>query len=73
MCEICKKTPCDPRCPNAPEPEPVKICALCGEGIYKGERYYGGSEDGPVCEDCLQSMTAEQILTMFGEKLETAE
>lgn len=39
MCEICRQTPCHPRCPNAPEPKPVEMCCLCDEGIYEGDEY----------------------------------
>lgn len=72
MCEICGQTPCHPRCPNAPEPEPVHICILCSEGIFAGDKFYE-SDDGPVCEECMRSMSLEEILEMFGESLSEAE
>ncbi len=37
MCTTCMKTPCDSRCPNAPEPEAEKTCVLCDGPIYPGE------------------------------------
>lgn len=37
MCSLCLKTPCDSRCPNAPEPKPVVNCKECGVGIFEGE------------------------------------
>ena len=52
MCEICRKTPCDFRCPNA---EPLKLvykCDWCGNEILEGDDYYM-IEDCPVCEDCI--------------------
>ena len=52
MCSLCLKTPCDSRCPNAPEPKPVVNCKECGVGIFEGERFYD-SEKGPICEDCM--------------------
>ena len=39
MCDICMKNPCDPRCPNAPEPPSVFICSGCGDFIYDGDDY----------------------------------
>lgn len=56
MCSLCLKTPCDSRCPNAPEPKPVVNCKECGVGIFEGERFYD-SEKGPICEDCMDDMT----------------
>lgn len=72
MCALCRKEPCDCRCPNAPEPEPVKICARCEEGIFAGEKYFD-SPDGPICEECMDGMKANEILEILGEKLDTAE
>lgn len=40
MCDICHKTPCDYRCPNAPDPATVYECAHCGEPIVVGDRYF---------------------------------
>jgi hypothetical protein len=52
MCELCRQTPCAPRCPNAPEPDPVCWCDQCGRAIYDGETYYDtGSEY--LCEECI--------------------
>lgn len=40
MCDICMKSPCDPRCPNAPEPPTVFVCSGCGDPIYDGDDYW---------------------------------
>ena len=40
MCSVMLKIPCDSRCPNAPEQQPVMICAECKEGIYEGDEYF---------------------------------
>ena len=40
MCDVCRQVPCDPRCPNAPEPEAVYTCCNCREGICEGDTYY---------------------------------
>lgn len=60
MCEECRQNPCHPRCPNAPEPQPVYICDKCDEGIYDGETVY--ELDGRhYCEYCVDEakFTAE--------------
>lgn len=72
MCSMCLKTPCHPRCPNAPEPVAVYSCCKCGEGIFGGEKYLDSSE-GKICEDCLDDMTADEWLELFGESLAIAE
>lgn len=71
MCSMCMMTPCHPRCPNAPEPEPVHTCRRCGYGIFEGDKFFDGP-DGYVCEECLEDMAVEQILEMLGESLRTA-
>ena len=39
MCVECRQTPCVPGCPNEPEPEHKRICAVCGEPIYTPAYY----------------------------------
>ena len=52
MCELCHRTPCHPRCPNAPEPPVVHTCTHCGGDICNGDDYY--DIDGePWCEACV--------------------
>ncbi|PWM78363.1 MAG: hypothetical protein DBY41_08860 [Clostridium sp.] len=72
MCSVCMSNPCHPRCPNAPEPEPVYTCNKCGYGIFDGDKFFDGPE-GYICEECLDDMTSDEILEMFGEKLQTAQ
>ncbi len=71
MCAICMKTPCDSRCPNAPEIETERTCVLCGGPIYTGEEFFE-SEEGPVCIDCLTASTPKALIEMCGEELKTA-
>ena len=71
MCSECLMMPCHPRCPNAPDPIPVKICSMCGRGIMDGDEYL--DLDGrPICEGCLSEMTAKEVLELVGERLVTA-
>ena len=72
MCEICRQTPCNSRCPNAPEPEPVEKCLKCGDGIYQGDGYFDGP-DGPICENCMEDMSYAEVLEIIGEKMKVAE
>ena len=61
MCSICHSYPCDPRCPNAPEPEAVYTCEYCGEPIVVGEEYYEyhGKQYHP---ECLESCAFELLI-----------
>ena len=55
MCELCRRNPCDSRCPNAPDPQPIYICCCCEEGIFAGETVY--EIDGHYyCEGCIDDM-----------------
>lgn len=54
MCEICLKSPCDPRCPNAPDPKPVYICDGCGHDIVEGEDAWHVLDE-VYCEKCIDS------------------
>lgn len=55
MCDICLKMPCDPRCPNAPEPPSVFICSGCGDHIYDGDDYWDVFGE-QFCSDCIEEM-----------------
>lgn len=65
MCMECLRSPCDPRCPNAPGPEeiPVFECSGCGRDIVDGEDYWDilGEQ---WCEDCIDKarQTARAVL-----------
>lgn len=53
MCEICKKDPCDFRCPNFVPKSATHYCSICGDGIYSGEEYIRNDNDEYVHEDCI--------------------
>lgn len=72
MCAVCRKDPCDSRCPNAKEPAPVYMCEWCREPIYAGDEYIETSE-GPVCKDCIEGMSVMEFCELIGESLRTAE
>ena len=52
MCQECRQSPCHPRCPNAPDPQPVFICSGCGKDILDGDDYWEilGEQ---LCESCI--------------------
>ena len=54
MCMECRQYPCDPRCPNAPEPELEPLeCADCGVEISRGDVYH--KLCGQIfCNDCVK-------------------
>ena len=72
MCAECGMNPCHPRCPNAPEPVPVHKCVKCGYGILAGDKFWD-SPEGKICEECVDDMSAEEILKLCGESLTEAE
>ena len=51
MCDICRRSPCHPRCPYS-EPRPLVECDKCERGIYADDEYY--VIDGEIwCGDCI--------------------
>lgn len=71
MCSICLQNPCASRCPNALKPKTMECCVLCGEEIYDGVKYFE-SDEGAVCEECMEEKSYEEILSIFGESMKTA-
>lgn len=52
MCDMCLRWPCDPRCPNAPEPPVVFTCWNCGREIREGEDVYDINGEH-WCQECI--------------------
>ena len=71
MCAACNSTPCDSRCPNADQPEVAYICIKCKGDIYVGDKYFQHRK-GKICEECMDSTPAKQIVEMCGEEYQTA-
>lgn len=57
MCEICRQTPCDNRCPNADD-KPIVItatCEECGDDIYSDYTHWIDSEGNIFCSrECVE-------------------
>lgn len=70
MCSVCLRSPCDSRCPNAPELEPKHICIRCEEGIYESDSFFQ-SEEGPICAECMHDMPKDDLLeTIAGRDMD---
>lgn len=69
MCEICRKSPCDSRCPNADSPIITK-CDWCREDIYAGEEYI--DDNVTLCADCVKEKSALELLNFMGVQLSVA-
>ncbi len=71
MCDICLRSPCHPRCPNAEPPAAVYDCSKCKEGIIPGEKY--ARIDGLHYHlDCLEDMGTEKLLEFLDVDVLTA-
>ena len=71
MCSICHSFPHLPGCPEAPEPIPIMRCRKCGEGIFASDKFLD-TFSGPICDECLEEMTVEELLEELGERLSVA-
>jgi hypothetical protein len=54
MCAECRSNPCDPRCPNADEPEPLYVCEICDAPCFGDDCYFINGMI--ICEDCVEDM-----------------
>lgn len=71
MCSICLQSPCNFRCPNATEPKAVYRCSVCGEGIYRWQKYFE-TVKGYICDECIEDMSATDLMEMMEERMEVA-
>lgn len=58
MCDICHTSPCNSRCPNAPDPMPCYICDGCGGNICEGESVWHIQQE-VYCAECIESFRSE--------------
>lgn len=72
MCEVCHMNPCHPQCPNAPDPEPVYTCKICGEAIRAGDDYY--EMDGEFYHaECFEDNAVDILMNECGAMKGVAE
>ena len=64
-CELCHQFPHAAGCPNAPEPEVVCVCDVCGAEICKGDLYYA-KDVTCICDDCANRRAAWYVLESLG-------
>ena len=69
MCSVCLHSPCDPRCPNAPEPEVVTECFCCEEPIRAGQEYIDFDGDA-ICLSCCETMTINDLCQLVDMTVE---
>lgn len=72
MCDVCRMSPCHPRCPNAPEPPKVYTCKICGEPIVEGEEYYEMDAEF-YHEECFEDNAVQILMDECGAMKGTAE
>jgi hypothetical protein len=74
MCSECYSSPCDARCPNAPEPASFCTCDKCKDEILVGEDYYGGPDcDFTLCQYCADLISGAEALKFAGYSVNTAD
>lgn len=61
MCDICHRTPCLSRCPNAPEPMPVATCDYCGGDILEGDEYFSYNRE-LYHNDCFEEAAVDILI-----------
>jgi len=71
MCSLCKKTPCDSRCPNYVPSKATHYCSACGEGIYTGEEYLENDNGEYRHYDCFYGM--RDLVGWLGHEVKTME
>ena len=69
MCEICRQTPCHPRCPNYEPPKASRYCSICDEGIYNGEKYVVNIDDEYAHYDCLTNLSNRAMIKWLGGEI----
>lgn len=71
MCSECYQTPCNPRCPNAPEPKAVYRCKYCETDIVEGDEYVEVDDDY-YHYDCLEDVAVGLLFDKLGLLIEVA-
>ena len=67
MCELCRKTPCDTRCPNYVSPSTEYYCSICNEGIYTGEEYIKNDNGDYVHYECISGIRDPFFTKVLGK------
>ena len=71
MCEICRKNPCDTRCPNYMPPKSTYYCSICKDPIENGEEYIENDIGEYAHWDCVDY--GRDLARFLGYKIKTME
>lgn len=71
MCDICRHTPCHPRCPNYTSIKETHHCSSCGDVIYDGEEYIENLDGEHRHYDCFYGL--RDLVEWLGGKVKTME
>lgn len=64
MCDYCHSSPHRRGCPNAPEPDALYECEICGQDITESDTY--AEIDGLHYHvDCLEGLSIVELLQLF--------
>jgi len=66
MCQICKRTPCMPMCPNE-RSSSYDDCAECGSSIYQGQEHYN-LNGYKFHSNCITLLDSAEILRILNIK-----
>ena len=73
MCSECYQSPCDSRCPNAPEPPAIHTCDNCKDDVRVGDTYYEEPDGEILCQSCVDNMSTDELLRHLGYVYREAE
>lgn len=71
ICDICRQTPCSPRCPNYVETNKLEACSICKDWIVKGDKYIVNDDSMCAHLDCLENVT--DLAKWLGYDVKTAD
>lgn len=71
MCEICKRYPCHPRCPNYNPTRTKYYCSICGDGIYVGDEYIKNDYGKYTHLSCVDY--GNELIKFLGYEVKTME
>lgn len=55
MCEVCRSTPCNPMCPNAPQVPVMGHCRACNAELRYDYTYFRDTNDDIFCSrECAE-------------------
>ena len=71
LCDLCRRDPCHPQCPNYMPSKASHYCSICGDGIYDGEEYIENLDGEYRHYDCFHGL--RELLDWLGYEVKTME